>query len=593
MSSHGSAILSIEDIPATEKPENGVKGLKHWRYDLMAGMQVAMMGIPLSLGIAIASGAPPVCGLISAIIAGFVFPFLGGAYITISGPAAGLAPAILASMILLGNGDLAVGYPLALVAICIVGIVQVILSLFNAGRFALFFPISVVEGMLMAIGMLIIIKQIPAFLGYITPPIKSIPKALMLIPEQIMGLNPLICAIGAVSLFLLFFISGILARIKGTWPKLVPVPLVVIALAGLASWILGLEEKWLIQVPLNIFEHGIVFPHFVEAFSRPELYGSLLLIIITLTLIDGTESLATIAAIDKIDPFKRKSNPNVTLRAMGVSNTASSLLGGLTIIPGGLKSTTNMLAGGRTLWANFYYACFQLIILLFAAALINLIPKSALAGLLIWIGWKLCSHKVFKRIFAVGKEQMFIAMVNIVVTLATSDILDGMIVGTLTKIVLLVKDVVRASANDPEGGGVGGAFKELFRNPVIRIGDSGGGSRSVMTVAANAVLRGTVGEMKNPYKIYLSSATCMNLVKLDAALKAIVVPEGMKANYMLILAGKIVDHTTMEYLHGFQDRVIEAGHTCVLVGIEHFRGLSDHALAYRVSQVPGNLTAFA
>ncbi len=103
---------------------------------------------------------------------------------------------------------------LVLVAIRIVGVVQVILSLFNAGRFALFFPISVVEGMLMAIGMLIIIKQIPAFLGYITPPIKSIPKAIMLIPEQIMGLNPLICAIGAVSLFLLFFLTSMLSRIK-------------------------------------------------------------------------------------------------------------------------------------------------------------------------------------------------------------------------------------------------------------------------------------------------------------------------------------------------------------------------------------------
>jgi MFS superfamily sulfate permease-like transporter len=588
MSTHGSAALAIDDIPATEKPENGVAGLKHWRYDLMAGLQVAMMGIPLSLGIAIASGAPPVCGLISAIIAGFVFPFLGGAFITISGPAAGLAPALLAGMIALGNGDLAVGYPILLVAICIVGIVQVILSIFNAGRFALFFPISVVEGMLMAIGMLIIIKQVPAFLGYITPPIKSIPKAIMLVPEQIMGMNPMICAIGAVTLFLLFFITGILSRIKQAWAKFIPVPLVVIALAGTTAWFLGIEEKFLIHVPSDVFEHGIVFPHFQEAWERTDLWWPLVLVIITLTLIDGTESLATIQAIDKIDPFKRKSNPNVTLRAMGVSNTASSLLGGLTIIPGGMKSTTNMLVGGRTLWANFYYACFQLIFLLFATTLINQIPKSALAGLLMWVGWKLCSHKVFQRIFSVGKEQMFIALVNVVVTLWTSDLLEGMIVGTAVKIVLLVKDVVRASP----GEGIGGAFKELFRNPVIRIGD-GRGAREVMTVAANAVLRGTVGEMKNPYKIYLSSATCMNLVKLDAALKSIVIPEGMKANYMLILAGKIVDHTTMEYLHNFQDRAIEAGHTCVLVGMEHFRGLSDHAMAYRVSQVPGNLTAFA
>ena len=588
MSTHASQSLAIDDVPEREKPQNGVAGLKHWRYDLMAGLQVAMMGIPLSLGIAIASGAPPVCGLISAIIAGFVFPFLGGAYITISGPAAGLAPALLAGMIALGNGDLAVGYPILLVAICIVGIVQVILSVFNAGRFALFFPISVVEGMLMAIGMLIIIKQVPAFLGYITPPIKSIPKAIMLVPEQILGMNPLICAIGAVTLFLLFFITSLLSRIKATWAKFIPVPLVVIALAGLTAWFLGLEEKFLIHVPSDVFEHGIVFPHFQEAWERTDLWWPLVLTIITLTLIDGTESLATIQAIDKIDPFKRKSNPNVTLRAMGVSNTASSLLGGLTIIPGGMKSTTNMLVGGRTLWANFYYAVFQLIFLLFATTLINQIPKSALAGLLMWVGWKLCSNKVFKRIFSVGKEQMFIAMVNVVVTLWTSDLLEGMIVGTAVKIVLLVKDLVRASP----GEGVGAAFKELFSNPVIRIGD-GRGTREVMTVAANAVLRGTVGEMKNPYKIYLSSATCMNLVKLDAALKSIVIPEGMKANYMLILAGKIVDHTTMEYLHNFQDRAMEAGHTCVLVGMEHFRGLSDHALAYRVSQTPGNLTAFA
>jgi len=578
MSSHGSQTLAMDaSLEQMEKPENGVKGLKHWRYDLMAGLQVAMMGIPLSLGIAIASGAPPVCGLISAIIAGFIFPFLGGAYITISGPAAGLAPALLAGMLTLGDGDLAVGYPLVLVAIALVGVVQVILSIFNAGRFALYFPISVVEGMLMAIGMLIIIKQVPSFLGLIIPPIKSIPKAIIAIPEQVLALNPLIATIGAVALFLLFFLTAILSRIHATWAKLIPVPMIVIVLGGLVSWLIGIDEQYLIHVPLNVFEHGIVFPSFAEAFSRTDLYGSLLIIIITLVLIDGTESLATIQAIDKIDPFKRKSDPNVTLRAMGVSNTASSLLGGLTIIPGGLKSTTNMLAGGRTLWANFYYACFQLLILLFAAALMNYVPKSALAGLLMWIGWKLCSHKVFKRIFSIGKEQMLIAMVNVVVTLWTSDLLDGMIVGTLTKVVLLVKDVVRVSP----GEGIGASLKELFGNPLVRIGDARG-SRDVRTVSATAVLRGAVGEMKNPYKIYLSSVTCMNLVKLDAALKKIVIPEGMKANYMLILAGKIVDHTTMEYLHNFQDRAIEAGHTCVLVGMEQFRGLSDHNLAYRV-----------
>lgn len=123
-------------------PQNGLKGLKHWRYDLLAGLQVALVSLPLSLGIAIASGAPPVTGLISAIIAGFIFPFLGGAYVTISGPAAGLAPALLAGMLLLGGGDLAVGYPLLLVAICLTGLLQIILAFLRqaATQFSFLLP---------------------------------------------------------------------------------------------------------------------------------------------------------------------------------------------------------------------------------------------------------------------------------------------------------------------------------------------------------------------------------------------------------------------------------------------------------------------
>ena len=129
-----SNLPGIPEIPAiSEKPQNGIKGLKHWRHDLMAGMQVALVSLPLSLGIAIASGAPPVTGVISAIIAGLIFPFLGGAYVTISGPAAGLAPALLAGMLMLGGGDLAAGYPLLLVAICLTGLVQIVLAFSRPG----------------------------------------------------------------------------------------------------------------------------------------------------------------------------------------------------------------------------------------------------------------------------------------------------------------------------------------------------------------------------------------------------------------------------------------------------------------------------
>src|SRR5690348_11086589 len=152
-------------LEAAEKPRNGLAGLKHWRNDLVAGLVVSLISLPFSLGIAVASGAPPICGLISAIIAGLVLPFLGGSFVTISGPAAGLAPVLLASMLLLGRGDRAVGYPLLLAAICLTGMVQVVLAGFKAAKFSALFPASVVEGMLASIGLLIIAKQLPLLLG--------------------------------------------------------------------------------------------------------------------------------------------------------------------------------------------------------------------------------------------------------------------------------------------------------------------------------------------------------------------------------------------------------------------------------------------
>jgi carbonic anhydrase len=161
-------------VKPDEKPQNGLAGLKYWRYDLLAGLQVALVSLPLSLGIAIASGAPPVTGLVSSIIAGLVFPFLGGAYVTISGPAAGLAPALFAGMLLLGDGDLAAGYPLLLVAIFLTGLVMILLSWLRAGKLvAMFLPVTVVEAMLAAIGLMIIIKQVPALLGDFAPPAKT------------------------------------------------------------------------------------------------------------------------------------------------------------------------------------------------------------------------------------------------------------------------------------------------------------------------------------------------------------------------------------------------------------------------------------
>ncbi len=226
-----------------------------------------------------------------------------------------------------------------------------------------------------------------------------------------------------------------------------------------------------------------------------------------------------------------------------------------------------------------------------------------LAALLIWIGWQLCAPRIFLKILSIGREQLLVATVTVVVTLYTSDLLEGVALGTLTKIIVLCIDLVLApsqetSADQPFfnriAGQLAAALEELFSNPVIRIGDGRATRKRYngMTVSTGAI-RGTVGEMKNPYKIYLSSVTCMNLMKLDKALnETLVVPANSKANFLIILAGQIIDHTSMEYLHHFQDQCIAAGHTCAIVGVDHFRSFSDHVLGYRVNN-PRDRMAFA
>jgi carbonic anhydrase len=446
-----------------EKPQNGVAGLKYWRNDIVSGLLVSMISLPFSLGIAVASGAPPICGLTSAIIAGLVFPFVGGSYMTIAGPAAGLAPVLLAAMVALGGGTdeahRAIGYPLLLVVICFTGVVQIVLSLLKAAKYAAFFPSAVVEGMLAAIGLMIIAKEMPHFLG-VKFAAHDFFAYVMEAPKEIVLMNWRVVLTASLCLALIFVLSAAKSRRL----KVVPPQLIAVVFGIVVARLLGLTGDTLITIPSGL-AHGIVMPNFAGLLAARNLWLAAGVALVTLTMVDGVESLATASAIDKIDPFRRKSQPNRVLLAMGVSNILSSLAGGLTIIPGGVKSKANIEGGGRTLWANFYNAIFLLIFIFVASPLINMIPFAALSAVLIHIGFKLCRPKIWRHVWSIGREQLLIFTLTVVVTLYT-DLLIGIIAGMVAKLLMTLSLTSAASTPGRVDHGVFRRFFSLFRSPV-------------------------------------------------------------------------------------------------------------------------------
>ncbi len=551
-----------------EKPENGWAGLRHWRYDLRSGFMVAMISLPFSMGIAITSGAPPICGITSAIIAGFLLPFLGGSYVTVSGPAAGLAPAIYAGIFTLGTAYLGAGatheevmregYPLVLVAISLAGILQLVLARFKVARLCAIFPAAAIEGMLASIGLMIIVKQFPLLLGQKFEA-HEFWAILAEVPQRLATANVQVLALGVGCVALLFILAAVPSRLL----KVMPPPVWAFLIGTVVSLLfLKLGGDNLISIPESPLKHGIAMPSVSLAIHSPQTWLPMAYIVFLLLLIDGTESLATIMAVDKLDPFHRRSDPDRTLQAMGVSNFASSMLGGLTIIPGIVKSTANIMGGGRTQWANFYNAGFLLLMLIFARDLINVVPKVVLASILVYVGFKLCRPKVWRHVSEIGSEQFAIFAITVFVTV-TTDLLIGIFAGIAMKLVFSLWYISLANRLNGTKGqqprGYLARLFDLFRNPV--------GQRK---------LEGGV------YDLYLvRPLVCFNLFHVIRELQEL--PQGVKAvrlHFTPLVS--LVDHTTAETLFHYIQDYNSKDLTLELVNWERLRPLSDHASAIQL-----------
>jgi carbonic anhydrase len=568
-------IMPTTTAPSEGKPENGLKGLRHWRHDLRSGLMVAMISLPFSMGIAITSGAPPVCGVVSAIIAGLLLPFLGGSYVTISGPAAGLAPVIFAGMVALGaaaiGGDatteekLKTGYPLILVAICLAGILQMMLAKLRVARLSAIFPSAAIHGMLAAIGLMILVKQIPFFLGQKFEA-HEFWEILQETPRRIPTMSLPVFWLGIGSTATLFILAALPLRFLRMLP-----PPVWVFLGGtiVAQVFLHLNPTQMITIPEAPLANGIVLPDFTPYLTNHALWAPLTWIVATLMLVDGAESLATIAAVDRIDPWRRKSDPDRTLLAMGASNVCSSVLGGLTIIPGIVKSTANILGGGRTQWANFFNACFLMIFLTAGRNLINMVPKCILASILLFIGFKLCRPQVWVKTARIGWEQLAIFATTVLVTVST-DLLIGITVGTAVKYILsLWTHLLAVAIGSPAG-------KER-RNE----------KRAAFTMAA-ALFRNPVAKREYVNGIYRLSCNrplvCFNLFHLLRELDG--VPPGAQTVQLHLLRGvSLIDHTTYENLfHYLEEHNSKDGRPFLEInGLDRMRPLWGHELSIRLA----------
>jgi MFS superfamily sulfate permease-like transporter len=341
---------------------------------------------------------------------------------------------------------------------------QFFLARFKVARLSAMFPAAAIEGMLAAIGLMIIVKQAPLFLGQKFQA-HEFWEILREIPEKMGTMNPQVFGLAIGCTALIFGLSVIPSRLL----KVMPPPVWAFVLGTVAARLfLSLGPENLINVPEAPLANGIVLPDFMGIVNDQTLWLSVAILVVTLVLIDGTESLATIAAVDKLDPYRRKSDPDRTLQSMGVLNVASSILGGLTIIPGIVKSTANILGGGRTQWANFYNACFLLIFLILGRDLINTVPTCVLASILVFIGYKLCKPKVWIHMAKVGKEQFVIFATTVLVTV-TTDLLIGIIAGVAMKFALCVwYNATSAKAPAVGEGGITGYLINLVRNPIGR-----------------------------------------------------------------------------------------------------------------------------
>ncbi len=413
--------------------------------DFTAGLVVFLVALPLCLGVALASGAPLLSGVLSGIVGGILVGVLSGSHTSVSGPAAGMTAVVAAQIVLLGS------FPAFLSAVVLAGLIQMGLGLARAGFIAAFIPSSVIKGLLAAIGVILILKQIPHILGHDLDPEGDMAfqqpdheNTFSELLRTIVDVHPGVAAIGLVSIAV--FVAW------GKWKLLknsvIPAPLAVVFMGvGASLWFQQLGDPWLIkpshlvQVPvadsLTEFLGFLQWPDFSQ-WSNPAVYTAAA----TIAVVASLETLLSLEAIDKIDPQQRTSPPSRELLAQGIGNVAAGFIGGLPLTSVIVRSSVNINAGGKTKLAAVVHGILLLVSVGFLPEWLNAIPLSCLAAILLVTGVKLVSPALVRQMWSEGRYQ-FIPFAATIVAIVLTDLLIGILIGLAVSIGFILNSNMR------------------------------------------------------------------------------------------------------------------------------------------------------
>lgn len=400
------------------------------RHDFAAGLSVFLVALPLCLGIALASGAPLYAGLLSGMIGGIVVSVISAAPLAVSGPAAGLTTLVAASIVTLGD------YKLFLLTVIIAGAFQVLLGLLKLGAIANYFPSAVIKGMLAAIGIILITKQIPLALGYDKPDFWTGGLLNLFSPGNAAAfthhLSTASLVIALLSLLLLILMRLPFAKKL----RFIPAPLMVVVLGILFAWML--KPAQLVTIPANIFSN-ISFPDLTRLFSQTQLWKDGVVIGLLATL----ETLLCIEAIDKLDRHNRITPVNRELVAQGIGNMVCGMLGAIPLTAVVVRGAANVDAGAKTKMSAITHGILLVLAVVLIPFVLNRIPYASLSAILIMTGYNLTKPKLYRNMFSLGRKQFLPFILTIVIILAT-DLLIGVSIGLLLSVYFIIQNNFKA-----------------------------------------------------------------------------------------------------------------------------------------------------